>query len=107
MQNADWWILNLVLTSLPFACVALTKQKQWWKAEFPFEKLARISRPEQRQAANALLQGSDVLAVLLTGFGTSLIFQPFAAAAAIERDQHQTMLVVCPLQSIIDEQIAE
>ena len=37
-----------------------------------------------------ILQGSDVLAVLLTGFGTSLIFQPqFAAAAAIEKNQHQ------------------
>ena len=26
-QNADWWILNLVLTSLLFACVVLTTQK--------------------------------------------------------------------------------
>ena len=32
-------------------------------------------RPEQRQAANALLQGSDVLAALPTGFGTSLILK--------------------------------
>ena len=30
-QNADWWILNLVLTSLPFACVVLTTQK-WWRS---------------------------------------------------------------------------
>ena len=43
MQNADWWILNLVLTSLLFACVVLTIQK-WWKAEFLFVKVARISR---------------------------------------------------------------
>ena len=43
MQNADWWILNLVLTSLLFACVLLTIQK-WWKAEFLFVKVARISR---------------------------------------------------------------
>ena len=54
-------------------------------------------RPEQSQAANALLQSSDVLAVLPMRFGTSLIFQPFAAAAAIERNQQQTMLVVCSL----------
>ena len=31
----------------------------------------------------------------------------FAAAAAIERKQHQTVLVVCPLQSIIEDQVAE
>ena len=46
--------LNLVLTSLLFACVLLTIQK-WWKAEFLFVKVARISlelRPEQSQAAN-------------------------------------------------------
>ena len=42
-QNADWWILNLVLTSLLFACVVLTMQT-WWKAEFLFVKVARISR---------------------------------------------------------------
>ena len=30
-QNADWWILNLVLTSLLFACVVLTTQK-WWRS---------------------------------------------------------------------------
>ena len=35
MQNADWWILSLVLTSLLFACLVLTIQK-WWKAEFLF-----------------------------------------------------------------------
>ena len=41
-------------------------------------------------------------------FGTGFIFQPFAAAAAIEKNQRQTMLVVRPLQSvIIDYQIAE
>ena len=105
MQNADWWILNLALTSLLFACVVLTIQK-WWKAAFLFVKVGRISlelRPEQSQAANAksMLQSSDVLAILPMRFGTRLIFQPaFATAAAIERNQHQTK-VVCPLQSII------
>ena len=39
-QNADWWILNLVLTSLLFVCVVLTTQK-WWR--FLSVKVARIS----------------------------------------------------------------
>ena len=43
MQNADWWILNLVLTSLLFACIVLRIQK-WWKAEFLFVRVVRISR---------------------------------------------------------------
>lgn len=64
-------------------------------------------KPEQLQAVEALLKGSDVLAVLPTGYGKSFIFQVFAAAAAIERKQHQTVLVVCPLQSIIEDQVAE
>ena len=46
-------------------------------------------RPEQTQAANALLQSGDVLAVLPVRFGTSLIFQLFAAAAAIEINNNQ------------------
>lgn len=32
-------------------------------------------RPEQRQAVEALLQGRDVLAILPTGYGKSMIFQ--------------------------------
>ena len=48
-------------------------------------------RPKQSQAANALP----------VRFGTGFIFQPFAATAAIERNQRQTKLVVCPLQSVI------
>ena len=35
-QNADWWILNLVLTSLLFACVVLTAQKWWWSFYFSY-----------------------------------------------------------------------
>ena len=36
----------------------------------------------------------------------AMIFQPSSAVAAIERIQHQTVLAVCPLQSIIDDKIA-
>lgn len=53
-------------------------------------KLARISRniiifKTRTTSSNALLQGSDLLAAL-----------PAAVAAAIERNQHQTVSV-CPL----------
>ena len=41
-------------------------------------------RPEQRQAVEALLQGRDILAILPTGYGKSMIFQVYVAAAALK-----------------------
>ena len=64
-------------------------------------------KPEQRNAVEYLLNHDDVLAVLPTGYGESLIFQLFAVAASIERKEPQTVLVVCPLKSITEDQIAE
>ena len=66
-------------------------------------KYPLILRPEQRQAVEALLQGRDVLAILPTGYGKSMIFQVYVAAAALKLKDHQTVLVVCPLGSIIEE----
>ena len=37
----------------------------------------------------------------------SLIFQVYVAASALKVKEHQTVLVVCPLRSIIDDQIEE
>ena len=62
---------------------------------------------EQRDAVVSLLDGQDVLAVLPTGFRKSLIFQVFVLAAEMERERFQTALVLCPLQSIISDQISE
>jgi len=64
-------------------------------------------KPKQRNAVEYLLNHDDVLAVLPTGYGESLIFQLFAVVASIERKEPQTVLVVCPLKSIIEDQIAE
>ena len=66
-------------------------------------------KPEQRNAVEYLLNHDDVLAILPTGYGESLIFQLFAVAASIERKEPQTVLVtvVCPLKSITEDQIAE
>jgi len=48
-----------------------------------------------------------VLAVLPTRYGKSLIFQLFDVAASIEKKEPETVLVVCPLKSITEDQIAE
>ena len=46
-------------------------------------------KPEQRNAVEYLLNHDDVLAVLPTEYGESLIFQLFAVAASIERKEPQ------------------
>ncbi|KAA8493785.1 ATP-dependent DNA helicase Q1 [Porphyridium purpureum] len=56
-------------------------------------------RPLQREALNAFLAGNDVIAVLPTGLGKSLIFQlPFALNGGI-------VLVVSPLISLMEDQV--
>jgi len=64
-------------------------------------------KPEQLNAVEYLLNHDDVLAVLPTGYGKSLIFHLFAVAASIESKEPETVLVVCPLKSITEDQIAE
>ena len=53
------------------------------------------------------MHGNDVLAVLPKVFMRSLIFQNFVIAVEMERERLQTALLLCPLKSIINEQISE
>ena len=63
-------------------------------------------KPEQKEAIKSLLQGLDVLAVLPTGFGKSLIFQLYVLVKA-KLQQSGVVLVVSPLSSLIKDQIRE
>ena len=49
----------------------------------------------------------DVLAVLLTGYGKCLIFQSFVVAKELLNSAKACVLVICPLTSIIQDQIPE
>ena len=71
------------------------------KLYFPFKL-----KTEQRKALESLLYGDHVLAILPTGYGKSVIFQLYVLVAQVERIK-RTGLVVCPLRSIIDDQIVE
>ena len=68
-----------------------------------------VLKPEQETAVSELLRGRDVMAVLPTGFGKSMIFTVFALA----RQELSTtctrtcVIVISPLKSIIDDQISE
>ena len=59
-----------------------------------------ILKDEQRLAVEALMSGKDVLAVLPTGLGKSVIYQSFVAAK-----DSSSIVVIVPLRSIIDDQL--
>ena len=67
-------------------------------------------KDEQRKAVKQLYGKKDLVAVLPTGFGKSLIFQLLVLLENRNRNgQSQTasVLVICPLTSIINDQIME
>ena len=105
-QSGDWWIIIihdviLVSTSGIDKNQNGAKEKSGsWGHLSSYLKL----EPEQRNAVESFLNHDVVLAVLPTGYGKSHNFQLFAVAASIER---KYVLVVCPLKSIIEDQIAE
>ena len=65
-------------------------------------------KKEQDLAIRSLLKEKDVLAVLPTGFGKSLLFQVFAVVKSLDSaSSNGCVLVICPLKSIIADQIEE
>ncbi|XP_068697532.1 probable ATP-dependent DNA helicase RecS [Montipora foliosa] len=60
-----------------------------------------ILKEEQKLAIEALMSGKDVLAVLPTGFGKSVIYQSFVLAIK----DSSSIVVIVPLRSIIDDQL--
>ena len=76
------------------------------KLQACLEKIPNVTslKPEQTQAVEALLAGKDVLAILPTGFGKSLIYQVFSMA---QTSANASVLVISPLKSIVEEQAKE
>ena len=69
--------------------------------------LSHVLRPEQKEAISSLVHGSDLLAVLPTGFGKSLIFQLFIRVKQLLSSKAVCVIVVCPLKSIVQDQLTE
>ena len=63
---------------------------------------SRELRQEQKCSVKQLFTGGDLLAVLPTGFGKSMIFQLLALTK-----EDSVILVICPLKSIVNDQIKE
>ena len=64
-------------------------------------------KQEQEAAVRALLDGKDVLAVLPTAYGKSLIYQMFVCSMDFKLDGQAAILVISPLINIIKDQISE
>jgi len=65
-----------------------------------------VSNGEQEKALYSLLEGNDVLAILPTGLGKSIIFTMFSVAAREQTPETVSVLVISPHNSIITDQIA-
>lgn len=63
-------------------------------------------KPQQIQCIEYILKGYDVVAVLPTGYGKSLIFQLLPWVLPPKNGEKNLVLVVCPLSSIIKDQIS-
>ncbi len=61
-------------------------------------------KPLQVKFFEYVLKGQDVIAVLPTGFGKSLLFQLLPDFLPVKGDKN-IVLVVCPLNSIIEDQL--
>ena len=57
-----------------------------------------VLKPEKESAVRALLADRDVLAVLPTGYGKSLIYQMFVRAKNYELNGNAAILVISPLK---------
>ena len=109
-QNTDWWRFNWMMTSPN--CWRLLFCKPDGSARVFRDACDKVlencsftlqSKVEQHPAVTSLLDGTTFLAVLPTGFRKCFIFQLFVIVAEMEIKRRHTTLVVCPLQSIIDE----
>ena len=61
-------------------------------------------KPLQVKCFECLLKGQDIIAVLPTGFGKSLVFQLLLDFLPVKADKN-IVIVVCPLNSIIEDQL--
>ena len=64
-------------------------------------------KKEQRDAIKHLAREKDLLAVLPTGFGKSMIFRCLVRVKQVLLEKHCCVVVVCPLRSIVEDQIVE
>ena len=71
------------------------------------ENRAIVLKAKQEMAIYSLLQRRDVMEILSTGFGKSMIFTVFSMAKEEVSSSKTCMIAISPLKSTIDDQISE
>ena len=115
MERKSYRELNLNFCPRIFSCFVKETWPllSWVKAmHIPLFLATRersvLLKCEQKQAIVSLLNGEDVLAVLSTGLGKSMICTVFAIAESEKlEDSPVSVLVICPLKGIISDQIVQ
>ena len=64
-------------------------------------------KDQQRLAIVSLLQGKDIVCILPTGFGKSLIFQLYTSTKLKIKETVPCILIISPLKSVVEDQIKE
>ena len=64
-------------------------------------------KPKQEMAIYSLLRRRDVVEILSTSFGKSMIFTVFAMAKEEISSSETCMITISPLKSTIEDQISE
>ena len=71
------------------------------------ENRSIVLKPKQEMTIYSLLQRTDVMEILSTSFGKSMIFTVFAMAKEEISSSKTCMITISPLKSNIDGQISE
>ena len=106
-KGADVRLLQRIIAESAESTINKALDKAPERLNVSREKEKIILKREQEIAVKELLAGRDVMAILPTGLGKSLIFTYFAIAKEQVRSEKMCVIVVSPLKSIIDDQIAE
>ena len=91
---ADRWIaeVNIVTNNMERELNAISEVLT------KFQAVSGVSfklKKEQESAVKSLLLNRDVLAVLPTGYGKSLVFQCYVAAREVLENAKASLLVIC------------
>lgn len=91
---ADRWIaeVNIVINNMERELNAISEVLT------KFQAVSGVSfklKKEQESAVKSLLLNRDVLAVLPTGYGKSLVFQCYVAAREVLENAKVSLLVIC------------
>ena len=98
-KGADGRLLRKIMAESAASTINKALDKALERLNVSREKEKIILKREQETAVKELLAERDVMAILPTGFGKSLIFTVFAIAKEQLRSEKTCVIVVSPLKA--------